>query len=125
MRKSPTQWAFHLGDEVRSLAEDYAVAARNKGVRFAVDIPPEAEIRVRGDAARLERVMNCLLSNAVKFTDRGEVRLGVSRLAGDAYRFEVSDTGVGFDDLHPVGRQLHPALRRRRRRPRRRLQDRG
>ncbi len=93
-----TDWAFLLGDEVRAVAEDYGLAARNKGLRFAVDIPPEAEIKVRGDAGRLERVLHCLLSNAVKFTDRGEVRLGVARLAGDTYRFEISDTGVGFDE---------------------------
>jgi signal transduction histidine kinase len=96
--KRTTDWAFHLGDEMRVVAEDYAAAAQTKGLRFSVDVPPEAEVRVRGDAARLERVLTCLLSNAVKFTDRGEVRLGVIRLAGDAYRFEVSDTGVGFDE---------------------------
>ncbi|MBS0362506.1 MAG: CHASE3 domain-containing protein [Proteobacteria bacterium] len=96
--KPATDWAFDLGDEVRVIAEDHAAAARKKGVRFATDIPPEAEISVRGDAARVERVLNCLLSNAVKFTERGEIRLGVTRLAGDTYRFDVSDTGIGFDE---------------------------
>jgi CheY-like chemotaxis protein/anti-sigma regulatory factor (Ser/Thr protein kinase) len=54
---------------------------------------------VVGDLVRLKQILTNLLSNAVKFTEKGEVRLTV-RDAGGAeprFRFDVSDTGVGFD----------------------------
>ncbi|MGZ6020763.1 MAG: ATP-binding protein [Phenylobacterium sp.] len=93
-----TAWAFHLGDELRGIADDHGNLARKKGLRFQLLVAPRAETRVRGDAAKLERILVCLLSNAIKFTDSGEVAVSVDRLSGDRYRFQVSDTGVGFDE---------------------------
>jgi signal transduction histidine kinase/ActR/RegA family two-component response regulator len=89
---------FHLGDSVRAIAAVHRAAAEMKRLQLDADVAPEAEIRVIGDAARLEQLLACLLSNAVKFTDRGEVRLRLARLAAHRYRFEVTDTGIGFDE---------------------------
>jgi CheY-like chemotaxis protein len=90
---------FHLGDAARSVAGLLAMRAQEKGVALKVAIAPEAEGRVMGDAVRLKQILTNLLSNAVKFTEKGEVRLTV-RYAGGAgrrFRFDVSDTGLGFD----------------------------
>jgi PAS domain S-box-containing protein len=51
---------------------------------------------VQADAARLEQMLSKLVGNAVKFTDRGVVRLIVRRPEADAWVFEITDTGPGF-----------------------------
>ncbi|MBC6980372.1 PAS domain-containing sensor histidine kinase [Caulobacter sp. 17J80-11] len=88
---------FHLGDALRSVAGLLALRAEEKGVAFRVDIPAEADAWVLGDAVRVKQILTNLLSNAVKFTEWGEVRLKAACDADGAWRFEVSDTGVGFD----------------------------
>jgi len=52
---------------------------------------------VIGDAVRVRQVVTNLLSNAAKFTERGEITLAVDRTALGRTRFCVTDTGVGFD----------------------------
>ncbi len=50
-----------------------------------------------GDWLRLQQILNNLISNAVKFTSHGSVRCSVALEASGAFRFDVKDTGVGFD----------------------------
>ena len=54
--------------------------------------------RIRGDSLRLRQVLLNLISNAVKFTERGEVALRVSVEPGAEFglRFDVADTGIGM-----------------------------
>jgi signal transduction histidine kinase/AmiR/NasT family two-component response regulator len=86
---------FRLADTVRETADLFRLAAQEKGLAFEAVIAPEAEVLVQGDAARLKQILVNLVSNAVKFTDRGHVRLSVAVEARD-FVFEVEDTGVGF-----------------------------
>ncbi len=61
-------------------------------------VVPEREVRVLGDPERLARVLQCLLDNAVKFTDRNgmvSLRLGVE---GQAAVLTVTDSGIGIPD---------------------------
>ena len=81
-------------DNVRSLTSERAAS---KGLRFGVDLAPDLPEWVAGDAQRLSQILVNLLANAVKFTDRGEARLRVTRNGEDIY-FEVSDTGIGMTD---------------------------
>ena len=79
------------------------IDARRKGLAFVSELAPDLPAVVRGDAKRLEQVLLNLLGNAVKFTERGQVTLRVSRLAtseaGRArLRFEVADSGIGIDE---------------------------
>ncbi|XVU25667.1 ATP-binding protein [Actinoplanes sp. CA-054009] len=67
-------------------------------VDFVVDEPSVASIRT--DEVLLARVLRNLLTNALKFTESGEVRLSVRRIGDDA-EFTVSDTGTGIpSELH-------------------------
>jgi CheY-like chemotaxis protein/HPt (histidine-containing phosphotransfer) domain-containing protein len=63
-------------------------------------IPAELETRVLGDGQRLRQTIINLISNAVKFTERGEVKItvsqGSSELLDSAFRFEIADTGIGI-----------------------------
>ena len=96
--------------ELRSLTEDvarlFAGQARAKGVELSCAIHNDVPVVVRGDPVRLRQIMTNLVSNAVKFTERGEVLLGV-RLhegAGGEARLTdsipvqilVQDTGIGL-----------------------------
>ena len=72
---------FRLGAAIRAMALPFGIEAAAKGVAFAVEVEPAADIQVTGDASSLGELLACLLSNAVKFTERGEVRIGVRRPA--------------------------------------------
>ncbi len=76
--------------------------AKEKGLRLLADIPGElASKPLEGDPLRLGQILMNLVGNAVKFTDKGEVRLRalVIEETSDAVRvrFEVRDTGIGID----------------------------
>ncbi len=88
---------FDLSQLVRGMAELHAAAAEAKGLVFRWSVAPEAAGTYEGDAGRISQILSNLLANAVKFTAKGEVSLDVDRV-GEAVRFVVRDTGVGFDD---------------------------
>ena len=97
LRKEP----FDLDKAVNEAARLYSAQAEEKGLRFFVDMAPEARVWIDGDMVRLKQILTNLVSNAVKFTAQGFVSLTVTR-GGDAdgapvFRFMVEDTGVGFD----------------------------
>jgi len=73
----------------------FAAAAEEKHLSLVLDVDPSVPRAVRVDALRLRQVLSNLVSNAVKFTDRGTVRLAVSRV-GARLRFEVHDSGIGI-----------------------------
>ncbi|GAB2878415.1 response regulator [Microbulbifer echini] len=84
------------------LAELYqliAIKAEDKGIRFSIDIQTELPSQIITDTTRLRQILLNFLSNAVKFTDTGEVRLEVdaTRLEHSCQlRFRVIDTGIGI-----------------------------
>jgi PAS domain S-box-containing protein len=89
---------FHLGEAVRDVARLCRPAAEEKGISLKVELAAEADRAALGDAVRVRQILTNLVSNAVKFTAEGEVRL-IARPDGEAegVRFEVIDTGVGFE----------------------------
>ena len=91
---------FHLREMLEDVLDIIAGQAHRKGLECIADLPPDLPGLVRGDALRLRQVMVNLLGNAVKFTERGEVRLAAwaEERGVDAYRmvFEISDTGPGI-----------------------------
>ncbi len=82
----------------------WAGRAREKDVNFVVEVDPSAPASVVGDPARTAQIVHNLMSNAVKFTERGEVRLTVTgeRLSERRARllFRVADTGPGIATEH-------------------------
>ena len=69
--------------------------AQNSSVRLVFDDPDE-DIEIYSDEAKLSQILRNLISNALKFTERGEVRVFVSRDQDQTIAFEVSDTGIGI-----------------------------
>ncbi|MBI2299217.1 MAG: response regulator [Armatimonadetes bacterium] len=91
---------FDLRIAVSDVADMLALWAQEKGVELLCLVEPEVPSLARGDPGRLRQVLSNLVSNAVKFTERGEVGIRAS-LAGETAdsftaRFEVRDTGIGI-----------------------------
>ncbi|PVM77517.1 PAS domain-containing hybrid sensor histidine kinase/response regulator [Caulobacter radicis] len=86
--------------ELSGVLELAALSARAKGLAFEDVRGPGLEGRFLGDGVRLRQVLGNLTSNAIKFTDRGAVRvaLTVERAEGPSTLvLSVQDSGIGFD----------------------------
>lgn len=79
---------------LQEVRDRYEAQAQEKGLGLHLDCPDEA-LNVWGDKSELDRVLNNLASNAVKYTQEGEVRLTAERSDGQA-RIVVTDTGIGI-----------------------------
>jgi two-component system sensor histidine kinase TorS len=92
---------FDPGEALGDIALLMAPMAEEKGLRLITELPDAALPLVRGDMGKLRQILFNLVSNAVKFTDRGEVRILVAvQEAADRdplrLRFVVRDTGRGI-----------------------------
>ncbi|HLZ77388.1 ATP-binding protein [Phenylobacterium sp.] len=92
LRPEPTD----LAELLISVKDLFAGSAQEKGLTLKADIRPGVDGIVDCDPQRLRQVLGNLLNNAIKFTEAGEVTLSASRRGGEV-RFEVRDTGAGFD----------------------------
>jgi CheY-like chemotaxis protein/nitrogen-specific signal transduction histidine kinase len=89
--------AFDLDDVVGDTLRSLAVRAENKGLELMCQLDADVPRALRGDPGRLRQVIANLVSNAITFTERGEVEVHVSREANGLLRFDVRDTGMGID----------------------------
>ena len=91
---------FNLGDVMDGLANLVGMTAEEKGLELLFAQPPQLPMALVGDPSRLGQVLLNLGYNAVKFTERGEVVVGVEiveRTAGSVELcFDVRDTGIGM-----------------------------
>ncbi|EKO37713.1 MAG: signal transduction histidine kinase [Solidesulfovibrio magneticus str. Maddingley MBC34] len=92
---------FKPAEALERAAGRIAEAAREKGLTLAVRLDPAVPAVLVGDSARLEAVLGHLAGNAVKFTERGGLRLEADLVDGDEetvqVAFAVTDTGIGMD----------------------------
>ncbi|MBF0164413.1 MAG: response regulator, partial [Magnetococcales bacterium] len=91
---------FRLEDVMDHLANLVGIKAEHKGLELLFDTRPEVPMGLIGDPLRLGQVLVNLGNNAVKFTDRGEIVIGVERIAevgqGVELHFWVKDSGIGM-----------------------------
>jgi len=97
--------AFRLRDVLEGVMKIMATKAHEKGLELACHVAPDVPEGLVGDPVRLRQVLINLVSNAIKFTEAGEVVVHVRCLSPDAEAIElhvaVVDTGIGI----PVDKQ--------------------
>ncbi|NVC62593.1 response regulator [Vibrio sp. 05-20-BW147] len=99
-RMTIQQEPFCLSDLVEQMCAIYSLKAHAKNLQFVVELEDAVPHSMAGDSKHLKQVLNNLLGNAVKFTERGYVKLVVSKLT-DAeqnthIRFQIFDSGIGI-----------------------------
>lgn len=90
--------AFDLNEQLERLAGLFADLSEQKQLEVIINKAPNVPDWLQGDPLRLGQVLTNLVSNALKFTERGEVVLGISVTDEPEPRlcFEVRDTGIGI-----------------------------
>jgi len=88
----PSKSEFAVNDVFNSVVSDLVWQIKEKRLRLRV-VP--SDLVALSDKHMLEEMIRNLLSNAIRYTDRGKILLGVRR-AGDKIRIEVWDTGIGI-----------------------------
>jgi signal transduction histidine kinase/CheY-like chemotaxis protein len=86
---------FDLADLMKGAHSAFTALANKKGLSFDLTIEPGARGVYRGDPTRVRQILYNLISNALKFTEQGEVRVTAISL-GEGLALTVSDSGVGI-----------------------------
>jgi PAS domain S-box-containing protein len=90
----PSVSEFSLNEIFEPLAGDFVALVQERGLRLCI---VRSKLIIRSDRRMLAEMIRNLLSNAVRYTDRGPILLGCRR-AGDNVRIEVWDSGVGITE---------------------------
>jgi PAS domain S-box-containing protein len=110
---------FNLPEALQRLLNPFCLQAEQKGLALSLSLAPDVPHDLHGDPDRLGQVVRNLVSNAIKFSRTGAIRVGVSRLESadrsHHLRFTVTDQGIGiprdklpclfrsFSQVHPEG----------------------
>ena len=93
---------FSVRDTAEAAVQILQARALSKGIGLELQVAPEVPESVQGDPSRLHQILVNLVSNSVKFTDEGGVRVLVDLAESrpdltHVLRFEVVDSGIGMD----------------------------
>ncbi|MBK5244613.1 MAG: response regulator [Eubacteriaceae bacterium] len=93
---------FSLEEVLQNAVNQVSVKSQEKGLTLMVSIDEDVPLSLNGDSLRLGQILLNLVSNAIKFTDKGEVAIRVELLekSGDSasIQFSIKDTGIGMTE---------------------------
>ena len=88
---------FDLREALEGVHHAYESLAEVKGLALVLVIDERLPAHVRGDAVRVRQILSNFITNALKFTERGHVRIEATQTETGRVRLAVSDTGPGVD----------------------------
>lgn len=93
---------FNLHIVVQELIKMFSYKAKQQGLQLYLDIDENIEKHFTGDRLRLNQVLMNLIGNAIKFTEKGFVKISVQKLGENntntKIQFQVEDTGIGIPE---------------------------
>jgi len=94
---------FNLRNSIEEVLDVFAVKAAHAGLDLVYRIQKKVPIQIIGDNHRFRQILMNLVENAVRFTNRGEIYIGVQFVEADAdnrvkLMFEVRDSGIGMSE---------------------------
>ncbi len=93
---------FYLEDVMEHLADLSVIKAQDKGLELLFNIGTDVPTALVGDPLRLGQIVINLVNNAIKFTEKGEITVGIHKIAdehdGVRLRFDITDTGIGLTE---------------------------
>jgi len=92
-----TNKSFSINRLLRELYGQYQIVAEKKNISIKLD-GANSDLTIKGDYNRIKQVINNLLANAFKFTEKGSVTYGYSIKNNNTLEFFVHDTGIGIAD---------------------------
>ncbi len=90
--------SFNLHYQLRGIVETFKYKASEKGVLLNLHIGDGVPAYVTGDQVRIGQILINLVSNAIKFTEKGSVTLSVNTAKDNNLNFKIIDTGIGIDE---------------------------
>jgi len=92
--------ALSVGQILQDVVNTYSYRIQKKGLALETSLDPDIPLTLLGDPLRVRQVLMNLMSNAVKFTEEGEIRIHVnwvkSKTRQRLLQFSVTDTGIGI-----------------------------
>jgi PAS domain S-box-containing protein len=87
---------------INRIVHSYSFQAKEKGLKISTEIDAEIPQKLIGDSVRISQILNNLLSNALKFTDKGQIKtiIQLVRAKGNEceIKFRIEDTGIGIPE---------------------------
>jgi len=98
---------FDLGELVKETANDVKPNIDKAGLSLELDVPDNILAKVNADRGKIKQVIGNIIDNAIKYTERGSIKISMSVDGGSTVRTDkvkvaIKDTGVGIDpkDMH-------------------------
>jgi len=91
---------FSLNHLIENYLGNFKFQSESKGLEFSITKQPDVPNILIGDSVRLSQIINNLLGNALKFTDKGAIKLAIQKVKSENNQielaFSISDTGIGI-----------------------------
>jgi len=91
---------FNFRNLINNIAAGFKFKAKERDLNFLVEIDPKIPTYLVGDPTRISQILNNLCSNALKFTEKGFIKIKVNRELSKGnlvhLQFDVSDSGIGI-----------------------------